>query len=67
MRGELRNGNAIELLFEDVVCPLLKIGYLRFKTLQEALRDLAQEHAALAGRIEKRRILGERRVALMLH
>lgn len=52
---QLRDGDAEELLVEDVVKPLLQVGDLRLKPHDEPPRDLAQEDAALARRVEERR------------
>ncbi len=54
MGGELGDGDAEELMLENVVDALLQIRIDGFQSLQETLGDLAQEDAALAGRIEER-------------
>lgn len=54
MRGQLRDGNAEELMLENMVDTFLQIRIDGFQSLQETLGDLTQEDAALAGRIEER-------------
>jgi len=51
--GELCDANPEELVLHDVVDALLPIGDLRFQPLVEPPGDLAQEHAGLAGWVEK--------------
>jgi hypothetical protein len=56
MRGQLRDGNAEELMLENMVDTFLQIRIDGFQPLQQTLGDLAQEDTALAGRIEERGI-----------
>ena len=54
--GQLRDGNAEELLVEDVIHPLLQIGDLIFKPHQQPLGNFTQKYAGFAGRVKKRGI-----------
>lgn len=49
--GQLGDGDAIELIVEDVVHPLLQIGDLVGQPHQQPLGDLPQKHAGLARRV----------------
>ena len=49
MRGQLRNGNTIKLMFENMIRALLQIRVQRFKTLEEPFRNFTQKHTTLAG------------------
>lgn len=39
MRGQLRNGNAVKLMFENMIRALLQIRVQRLKTLEEPFRN----------------------------
>ena len=54
--GQLRDGDAVELMVEDVVRPCLQIGNLCLQPDQQPLGDFPQKHAALARGIEERRV-----------
>lgn len=49
--GQLGDGNAVELLVEDMVHPLLQIGDLVLQPHQQPLGDLSQKHAGLTRRV----------------
>lgn len=51
--GQLRDGDAKELLVENVVDALLQVGNLLRQPLDQPLGDLPQEHAGLAGRVQE--------------
>lgn len=52
--GQLRDGDAKELLVENVVDALLQVGKFLRQPLDQPLGDLPQEHAGLAGRVQER-------------
>lgn len=49
--GQLSDGNAVKLLVENVVHPLLQIGDLILQPHQQPLGDLPQKHTGFAGRV----------------
>ena len=49
--GQLRDGESVELVLEDVVYPLLAVGDLLLKPLVEPLGDFTQEDAGFAAGI----------------
>ena len=61
--GQLRDGNAIELLVEDVVHPLLQIGDLIFKPHPQPLGNFPQKYAGFAGSVYKDVIFDTKPVA----
>lgn len=51
--GDLRHGDAVDLLMKDVIQPLLKIGNLVRQAYDQALGDLPQKDAGLGRRVQK--------------
>ena len=49
--GQLRDGESVQLVLEDVVYPLLAVGDLFLKRLVEPLGDFTQEDAGFAAGI----------------
>ena len=56
-RGHLCNGDAKDLLLQNVVDALLPVGNFIFQSHQQALRNLAQKHARFAEGIDEARVL----------
>jgi hypothetical protein len=55
--GQLRDGQAEQLILKDMVESLLPVGNLFLQSRVEAFSDLTQEHARLAARVKEPRIL----------
>lgn len=51
--GQLRDSNAIELLAEDMIHPLLQIGNFIFQPHQQPLSNFPQKYAGFAGRVKE--------------
>ena len=62
LSGKVGASDTENLLRHDVVDALLQVGNLLFKTCQEPCRNLAQEDAALAARIEEARFAGAKQL-----
>ena len=65
MRGQLRNGNTIKLMFENMIRALLQIRVQRFKTLEEPFRNFTQKHTTLAGWVYKDAVFDTNRKSLL--
>lgn len=50
---ELSDGDAEKLFMEDMFQPLIEVGEARFQPFNEPLRDLPEENARLAGRVQE--------------
>ena len=66
-RGQLGNGDTIELLMEDVVQTLLQIGNLVRQPADQALCNLAEEDTAFAGRVYQDLIFDTNRKSRLRH
>ena len=51
--GQFGNGNAIQLLMENVIQPVLQVWHLRLPAYNQALGDLSQKHTRFAGRVQE--------------
>ena len=54
--GQLGDGDAVELVVEDVVHPFLQVGETLFQPDQQPLGDFPQKHPALARRVQELRV-----------